>query len=255
MLITRLTGLDISNGGNGLTKLPALLALASFGLLWFALADAVMTSAASDAYLMRPVDLAGSLREGGRRFLPVLGALFLKYLLVGVILFVAVLLAGIVAGVLAVVGKGVATANPSLLAGVVAVVGMVVGLALILPVIARYFAVPSVTVLESLGPVTSMRRSRTLASGRYRHVLGVIVLVWLIYFIPVTGINLIVSSMSRHWLAQVVSSVLAVLVYPVVAVVYVTLYYDLRIRKEGYDIELMSMRLGEGGAAVAPLGA
>lgn len=45
-------------------------------------------------------------------------------------------------------------------------------------------------------------------------------------------------------LRTIVGLVLVVAMYPFVEAPFVGLYYDLRIRKEGYDVELMAGELG-----------
>ena len=51
-------------------------------------------------------------------------------------------------------------------------------------------------------------------------------------------------------LTGILSAILIIPIYPLLAVVSTLLYYDLRIRKEGFDLEVMSRELG---TTAAPL--
>ena len=51
--------------------------------------------------------------------------------------------------------------------------------------------------------------------------------------------------------ASVVNAIFRIFVYPLIAIVQTLLYYDARIRKEGYDLELMAQDLGAPAAQAA----
>lgn len=109
------------------------------------------------------------------------------------------------------------------------------------------FAAPAAVVLEGLDSADAIRRSRQLARGYVGHVLKTLVLAGLIYsaltlafFIPVT---MVFAAGSRA--AEVTRVILQIVFYPLVAVATTLLYYDLRIRKEGLDIELMAAETGD----------
>ena len=54
----------------------------------------------------------------------------------------------------------------------------------------------------------------------------------------------VIGTMRYMMINQIVSAIFTILVYPLVSVVQTLLYYDLRIRKEAFDIELMASGLG-----------
>jgi hypothetical protein len=107
-------------------------------------------------------------------------------------------------------------------------------------VLARYFAVVPAIVLEEAGTLRSFSRSAELSHGRKWHILGTLVLVTIIYYLLVLGVSLIGAVTGNFVLQTTISSVGAILVYPVVAITEALLYYDARIRSEGLDIELMT---------------
>ena len=53
-------------------------------------------------------------------------------------------------------------------------------------------------------------------------------------------------------MVNLLTQIVQILLYPVLAVTVTLLYYDLRIRKEGFDIEMMASELGGRAPAAAP---
>jgi hypothetical protein len=107
-------------------------------------------------------------------------------------------------------------------------------------VLARYFAVVPAIVLEDAGTLRSFSRSAELSRGRKWHILGTLVLVTIIYYVLVVGVSLIGTMTGNFVVQTTISSIGAILIYPVVAITEALLYYDARIRSEGLDIELMT---------------
>ena len=127
---------------------------------------------------------------------------------------------------------------------------MVAGVSLllfILPVfyvIARFFAVQPAIVIENKGPLAAMSRSGVLSAGRKWPILGTLALVWGIFMILSIGITVLAGLLGSTLLLLAVSSVFSILVSPILHLVGVVLYYDMRIRAEGFDVEHMSRGLG-----------
>ena len=216
--------------------------------VWIALVSAVLSQLAAAAYEETSMDPPAALRTGARRWGMVFLAMVLKYVIV-IAFFTGGLLAGaLIATPIAVMSRGTPSGVDAL---IIAVVMTLCGvLASLLP-LARYAPVSSIASLERTGPVEALRRSRTLVKGRARAALGVTLLVFVLYMIIGTGANMLATAIDEQILPHVVSTVITVLVYPLVVVVNVALYYDLRIRSEGYDLELMARKL----APAAPDGA
>lgn len=133
---------------------------------------------------------------------------------------------------------------PVLVASVIRSVLFIVGFILLFVpgfwVVARYFAVVPAVVLEDAGTLHSFSRSAELSRGRKWHILGTLALVTIIYYLLVAGVSLIGALAGKFVVQTMVSSIAAILVYPVVAITEALLYYDARIRSEGLDIELMT---------------
>jgi len=122
-------------------------------------------------------------------------------------------------------------------------------------------------VVENQGAFQGMSRSRALTSGNLGKVFAVNLLAGLIAWIvsiPLAwlasraGLSLFAESeVLRAFLNQFAGTVSQVLVLPIGAAASILLYYDLRIRKEGFDLQMLaqSMATGQGmatGQSMAP---
>jgi uncharacterized protein UPF0259 len=110
-------------------------------------------------------------------------------------------------------------------------------------------------VLEGLGSVAAMGRSWNLTRGHRRKVFNAILAVGLLLFLPgmalgVYGaIALGTSSVEggQGWGGYlgltIVVYLLSTLIYPLLYCVMTVSYYDLRVRKEGFDLEVLAAEL------------
>jgi hypothetical protein len=105
-------------------------------------------------------------------------------------------------------------------------------------------------VLEKLpAPTSALGRSWSLTKGHRGRaiVLWIVVLILLVLFSAGVGI---VAEMLRAlspplWIAAVAAlSLVRIMVYPLIACVFTLLYYDLRVRKEAFDLEHLSQQIG-----------
>jgi len=151
--------------------------------------------------------------------------------------------------------KGALRRFPALLGGFllvhlaegVGLLGCVVGAVFVMPM---FILVAPATVLEHLGPVQAMRRSWRLVRRRYWPVLGIALLTAMI-----TGLlaNLLsaaptlIGSLlggSFAWLFLAVGAIVGQMVAaPLVVIVSTLLYFDARIRWEGFDLQLLAADL------------
>jgi hypothetical protein len=70
---------------------------------------------------------------------------------------------------------------------------------------------------------------------------------WILYFVLYVIATTVGMTMFTPTITVIIAAVAIVLVYPFLAVVSTLLYYDLRVRKEGFDLEVMSRELGAAG--------
>lgn len=200
----------------GLIAAPGLWLLAMILMLAMtALATAATTYVVSEAYLGRTLGAGEALR----RSLPLLGQ-------VVVLSFVSSLLGGL--GMLLL-----------LIPGIIIVCGLAV-------------STPAL-VLESHDAMRALGRSWSLTRGFRGRMFLLLLVVGVIVFIPSVGITMIAmvfggfsaaGATSGSLIAVTVASGLVrILIYPIIYCALTVAYYDLRVRKEGFDLELLETGL------------
>ena len=176
------------------------------GLVTFALVSAVIVRMGSDVYLGGDPDVAATLQ----RVLPRVPALLASIVLTMVMVTVAALF-------------------------------------LLLPslyVVAVVFATVPVIVVERLSPLAAISRSASLSKNIKLHILGTLVLVYGVYFGLAIGIPILTLLVGNPVIQLVVQSLFGVVSAPILNLVVMVLYYDARIRAEGFDVEHMAQSLG-----------
>jgi len=206
-----------------------LIIVAFVAALCVAVCDAVLTIAVSDGYLTGAVDLNRAFGVGMRKIISVLLAAFFRGLLVGVAV-----------GVIAIAAAFVTV----LKSPIIFVVIVPLAIWAVFYVIIRTFAIIAVVVLENTGPNVAMGRTLQLTKSCAAHIFFSLGLAFFLYFvfsgiISALGVTLLTPST-----AGIIGAVLIIPIYPLLTVVSTMLYYDLRIRKEGFDLEIMARELG-----------
>lgn len=227
--------------------------LASFGLgivaiiLWVGsslLLKAGTIRVISDSYLGQEPELGAALRFGAAKIVPLLLVALSKDLL---ILLIAVFGAlGI--WLLAIVGRLMGSGIGGLFAtfGILGLCWFVVWVA------CGYGTTTPIVVLEELSSsFDAFGRSWELTRGLRGKVFGTIVVAWLIgYFLPqmvVSGVNSFLSAAgnaSLQTLFVVLASLIGILLAPILPCALTLLYYDLRVRREAFDLQILSEQLG-----------
>jgi hypothetical protein len=124
--------------------------------------------------------------------------------------------------------------------------GFLVGIGLVLfllPAVywsAIYFAAIPIIVLERKGIFAAFDRSSALSKGLKGHILATISLVFLIRMTVSFGALIIVGIVPNIITQRVLSTLVQIVVYPLVGISDALLYYDARIRREGFDIEMLA---------------
>jgi hypothetical protein len=152
------------------------------------------------------------------------------------------------------------------LASIVYFLAMVVGFVLLIVPgmwvsVAFALCFPAILV-ERLGPVSSLRRSARLVRGRWWATFGVLLLGFLLATVlsgiaqALVAIPLIVAVDDGSVLALAISSLAGAVGFliatPFQAAIVALAYFDLRVRKEGLDLELVAERLGTSGPPTSP---
>jgi hypothetical protein len=160
----------------------------------------------SDAYLGREVSIGSALTRTFTRFGSIFGAAFIRGFL-------------IVLGFLACV--------------VPAFIAMIVT-----------FAMPMAVVLEGASAGGAYERSKTLARDQWGRIVITYVLAFVLALVAAIGLGVVTElAGAGDGVGRLVELLSGVLFAPFVAVVGTLLYYDLRIRKEGFDIQMLATEL------------
>src|SRR5487761_177566 len=181
--------------------------------------------AVSDLYLGRPVGIRGSFRQVRGHVLQVLGVIFLVGLLVG-----AGLILLIIPGIILACRTGV--------------------------------AVPA-AMLEDEGPATAIGRSMKLTKGFAMDMFLIFLLTWVLAIAAAVILQLPFTLMAATphphvlpfglmVLQYVTTFISQVLIAPVGAIAFSLMYYNLRVRKEAFDLQHLMTLMGIGAAPSAP---
>jgi hypothetical protein len=180
----------------------------NLGLIFLALILTVVLNVICQAVVLygafqdmrgRPVNLVESLQVGLRRFFPIIGLAFVMYLCIG---FAALLLI-----------------FPAFI------------------LLTMWFVATPVCVVETLGPIRSMRRSSQLTKGHRWKIFGLILLVAVLGSVIIGGINVSLEAMAGPILSLIGGVLLNGVWGAFNAIAVVVTYHDLRVAKEGTNIE------------------
>jgi hypothetical protein len=110
-------------------------------------------------------------------------------------------------------------------------------------------AVP-VAAIEGLKNSSALARSRDLTRGHFWHVLGTMLLAWIIVMGLLFGLAIALGMVFGsigvpERLTELLTGLVMVPLFPLVAVTTSLLYYDLRVRGEGADVQAMVNALPE----------
>jgi len=202
-------------------------------LLAGVLAQAACLKAVSDTYVGAETDWRTSLRFGFRRIGPLLWAQLLY----------ALAFAAIMIGLIA----------PVVVLGPLVVILVIPGLLVLIPWLYVSWAlyVPALLVEDVRGS-RSLRRSMWLVRGRWWPTFGTLLVAQLMIsavtsVLMMAFVVLAVAQASFAVLvvtATIVSTIATLLTTPFQASLIAVIYFDLRVRKEGFDLQLLAERVG-----------
>jgi hypothetical protein len=220
---------------------PMILIFVVVLVLWMAVVDGAMTIAAGDAYHGREVSAASALRGAVSKGGTLVVSNILRMLTIA-------LAAGVGGAVIAILGR----AN-----GGIAVLLMIVLAVCTILLFARLFATTNAVVFENSGASESLSRSFALSKDSAWRIFGVILLAYVVLIVAQIAIGLTVQmvisvALRSPVVASMVGNVIGALLYPFLSIVLMVLYFDQRIRKEGYDLDVLSDDLPTSPAPVTP---
>jgi hypothetical protein len=116
---------------------------------------------------------------------------------------------------------------------------------------AKYFGVEAAVVLEQKSAGESLSRSSELSDGLKWHVFRTLLLGYGIYFLLAVALGVLGAFFPGQVVSLFIQTLATIIAYPIVGLLSMLLYYDARIRKEGFDMEHLSRALGNSAAAAA----
>ena len=196
----------------------------------------------SDSYMGRPPELGEAVSLGASKIWPLfvvgIGKTIITILLAGVVGVLASLSAPALAS-----GGGAG----ALLFVLLATLG---GCWFIAFVLCGYAVTTPVVVLENLGgSFDAFGRSWDLTRGFKLKIFGIAVLAFLMIYLPIMIIGGLggyfrITSPLVGQAIEVFSAVLPIVVYPIFSCILTLIYYDLRVRREAFDLQVLGQQLG-----------
>lgn len=224
LLSTVSSGSDVPVGFSGVSaqsttdqaaRLGALAVLEVTSVIALVFTTAACVKAVSDSYLGQPPAIGTSLRFAVRRLLPLVAMDILLFL------------------------------------------GLILGfIALIVPFVWLYVSwsiASPVLLIDRVGPARALRRSVGLVRGRWWPTAGVLVVATVMGGVIAGALEALLAAISLHshpsvllatTVVSLATAVSTIITKPFQAAVATVLYYDLRVRREGYDLQLLAEQLG-----------
>ena len=209
---------DQFNAGTG--RLIAISGVAS--ILIVALVGGVVSVLARAAYLEETIDIAAAFQQTFGRLFQLLVATIIEFILIAI--------------------------------------GFVLLFVPAFYLLALFFAIRQAIVLEGTGPFAAIARSASLSRGHKLHILGTLILVVLLligYGAGTALLQIVVDGGAAMFIclqpSKVASVVLmtavTIVVAPLFGITETVLYFDARIRNEGFDVEYLANAATDGATA------
>jgi hypothetical protein len=114
-------------------------------------------------------------------------------------------------------------------------------------------AFPTLVLEPGRSPTSALSRSWSLTRGSRWRMLGLVATLLILLYVPIVAIGAMAAlvlpsgnaggSLNPGLVALAVVGVMQMLLYPLLYCVLTVAYYDLRVRKEGFDLEVLASTL------------
>jgi len=215
------------------------------------LLQGALTRSVAQLYLGRPMEVGDSFGTALRRAWPLIGSRLLtavlgaSLLIVGMVVYFGAIFAFI--GMMAQSDGGQPAIGGLIAVGLLSFAIIVAGGILFLFVWTRLLFTPQAAVVEQHGAWSSVQRSWELTRGFFWRTLGFLLVIgllaWLVTIIPsavftIPAAILLPENLTlQSMISTVAGTVVTVIVTPFSAIAWTLMYYDLRVRKEAFDLE------------------
>ena len=185
--------------------------------------------------------------------------LFVVYIILSVIFVIVIIIATLLAGITA--STGMPPWFIGTVTGIAALLAIGLGIAAALFVIARVVFLPQVVMLEGQTAGMSLGRAMELGKGNWYRVGGIVLFTYFVSLSLLSALTLPVLAglffagildaefmVSPTWniLYTSFTQVSNLLCLPIWIISYTLLYFDSRVRKEAYDLELLAREVNPG---------
>lgn len=227
-----------------------------YSVVFQPLLEGALAHSIAQRYLGREIGVGGSFGMALRHAAGLIGARLIP-VLIG-LLFSGVVIGGGVLLVIVIAGQSISQEFDSSSLGAMIGLGMLgfsvaailalIGMALML----RIMFTSQVVIIENAGPWQALVRSWRLTQGSFWRILGYALLIWLLVYIlaalPAGAIGFFgaLSGLNQRIVLVINTSagaVLQVIATPFSMIAYTLLYFDLRVRNEGFDLEYQANAL------------
>jgi Membrane domain of glycerophosphoryl diester phosphodiesterase len=219
-----------------------------FAQLFFqAFALGAVTMTVSEVYLGHAISIRAAYKMIRSKVFGLIGLILLLFLISIVFIFGVFIVVGLGGGLVSV---ALSSISP-ILGGIVILLMVLGGFVLAAWLLMRYAVSIPVFLLEGAGVVDSMTRSSTLTHGHRWRILGacvvmyIVVLVMQVLFVmpfSILTFMAVAKGMLPLWIQigqQVAAALAGTVAGPLFMITIALIYYDVRIRKEGFDLEAM----------------
>ena len=249
-------------GVGALANMPALfaglfVAIVAY-LIGFAITQAAGIRAVSAVHLSQPTSIGECYRSLRGRFGTIIGVFLSTFIRVFggsfILMVIAVFIMAFAIGGGAVLGKGMA-----IVGGIVGTIAIVAAALLAITLFVRYSLAVQACVAENLKVRASIKRSVFLSKGSRSRILTVyslfVVLNWIVSFAIGILVGVVIVKLGPGVTSNVLTYgatfIAGVLVGPLPTIGMSLVYYDERVRKEAFDLQLMMSALEPAQAASA----
>ena len=123
---------------------------------------------------------------------------------------------------------------------------LIVGIPLFFYFLVGWFFAGQAIMIERKRPIDALERSRVLVAGTWWRVFGIGVFFALALLGAVIAASLVIAlvSFDNSGLVTVLEAVTGALIFPMVPIGATLVYFDLRVRKEGYTLQALGAEVG-----------
>jgi hypothetical protein len=227
------------------------IAVAAIGFVCAVIADSILVVAISSGYLHGAIDIAHTFRAGARRIFALAIATLIRYSMVAVVVIVAFVVLVIILATEMAIGGTPSAQSELVHARFAVLVSIPFVLVLVAYPLLRTFPATMIVMLEDSVGRAAVKRSIAMTKGHTAHVFFTLGLSLILYMVAALLSAVLAVKLLTPTTAGIVQSLVIIPIFPFFTVAKTLLYYDLRVRREGFDLEVILRDLDDQETAAA----